>query len=955
MKKLLLILLILLGIFLGLIIALPILFKGKIVEKIKQVVNEELTATVNFDNDISLSLLRSFPNLSIIIDQIEVVNSGKFAGDTLITMKEFKATLDIMSVIKGDEIRIRSIFLNEPRIHARVLADGSANWDIVKPAEKEEKIDTTEEAAPFKISLKKYEIKDAHVVYDDEQGKMYAELAGFNHKGKGDFSQDDFILETVTTIQSLTYSMDGIDYLNKVNTELTCDMGINMPAMRFDFKENSLRLNALVIGFDGFLAMPDDNITMDMKVVSQKASFKEILSLIPAVYSKDFDNLQTTGTTALDLNVKGVLNTALETYPAFEVKLLVENGTFAYPDLPEKLNDIQIKLRINNADGHPDHTVVNLDKLHFLFGREPFDARLMLTKPVSNPYVELMAKGLVVLDNVNKLIPLDAGTRLSGKLRADLNAKGHVSTFEGDDYEVMNAAGSMGLENFVYTDGKSTPLELTSMNMTFSPKELVLSDLNGKYGHSDYQAKGSIQNYLAYLFKEGETLIGNVELKSGLFDCNAFLTEDGSEQKEAPSPNDTMELEAFLIPENIDLNVDLAMNKVLYDNLVLDQVGGSAKVKEQVLYLNNVKLGMFGGTVSMNGTYSTKNPVQPAAQIKLGLENVGIKETFSYFNTIKIIAPIAEHISGKMNASLDLSTLLNQDMSPILSSITSTGLLKTTQAVISGFQPLNALADKLQLDMLKSIDIAGTTIAYAVQDGKVFLKKPLDLKIKDILLHVEEEGFTTFEQLLNYRLKLSVPRALLGAGGNQAINGLMAEAGKLGINVKPGDKIDVNALLGGTVKNPKITTSLGDIKDNAIDQIKEEGKRIVEEKKEEVIKKVDEEAQKLIDQANQKGDQLIAAAKKQAETLKATAKKEGDAVIAEADKRAAELLSEAGNNPVKKLAAQKAGDRLKQEAREKANRLNSEADKQGQTLIGNAEKEKAKLVAEAEAKKNSMK
>lgn len=951
MKKLLLILLILLGIFLGLIIAIPILFKGKIVEKIKQAVNEELTATVNFDNDISLSLIRSFPNLSIGIDQIEVVNSGKFQGDTLIAVKEFRATLDIMSVLKGDEIRIRSISLNEPRIHARVLADGSANWDIMKAGETEAADTTEEEAAPFKVSLKKYEIKDAQVIYDDEEGNMRAELLGFNHEGKGDFSQDDFILETLTTIQSLSYSMDGVEYLNEVNTELNCNLGINMPGMRFDFKENSLRLNALVIGFDGFLAMPDENMSMDLKVVTQKASFKEILSLVPAVYSKDFEKLQTTGNTALDLNMKGVLNTELETYPAFELKLLVENGTFAYPDLPEKLSDIQINLRVNNADGNLDHTVVNLDKLHFLFGREPFDAKLLLTKPMSNPYVDMMAKGLIVLDNVSKLMPLDAGTRLSGKLKADFTAKGNVSSFEGDDYEAMDAAGTMGIENLVYSDGKSAALELSTMNLSFTPKELVLSDLNGKYGHSDFQAKGTMQNYLAYVFKEGETLSGNVDLKSGLFDCNAFLTEDGNEQVEAPSPNDTMELEAFLVPENIDLNLDIAMNKVLYDNLVLDNVGGNARIKEQVLYLNNVSLGMFGGKVSMNGTYSTKNPMQPATQIKLGLENIGIKESFSYFNSIKTIAPIAEYISGNMSATLDLATLLNRDMSPILSSISSDGLLKTSQAVIAGFQPLNALADKLQLDMLKSLDIAGTTIAYAVQDGKVFLKKPLDLKIKDILLHVEEDGYTTFDQLLNYRLKIGVPKALLGSGGNQAITGLMDEAGKLGINVKAGDKIDINALLGGTIKNPKITTSLGQIKDNVVDQFKEEGKRIIEEKKEEVIKKVDEEAQKLIDQASQKGDQLIAAAKNQADALKATAKKEGDAVIAEADKRAAELLAQAGSNPVQKLAAQKAGDKLKQEAREKANRLNSEADKQGQTLITNAEKEKARLVAEAEAKK----
>ena len=119
MKKLLFIFLILLGIFLGLILAVPFFFKGTIVKAIKKAVNEELTATVEFDENIGLSLIRNFPNLSLQVDGIQVLNHGDFEGDTLLVMKSFQATLDIMSVLKGDEIHIRALMLDEPTIHAK--------------------------------------------------------------------------------------------------------------------------------------------------------------------------------------------------------------------------------------------------------------------------------------------------------------------------------------------------------------------------------------------------------------------------------------------------------------------------------------------------------------------------------------------------------------------------------------------------------------------------------------------------------------------------------------------------------------------------------------------------------------------------------------------------------------------------------------------------------------------
>ncbi|HET8963662.1 MAG TPA: AsmA family protein, partial [Chitinophagales bacterium] len=152
---------IILLILLILIISAPFLFKKQIVQFVKDTANKELNAKVNF-GDFDLSLFRSFPDFSLSVDDVSIANTGVFEGDTLLSAKNLSVGLNLMSVIKGDKYEINEISIKQPRIQAIVLKDGKANWDITKPS-----ADTTHktpdaDSKPFKMSLKKFEIKDGY-------------------------------------------------------------------------------------------------------------------------------------------------------------------------------------------------------------------------------------------------------------------------------------------------------------------------------------------------------------------------------------------------------------------------------------------------------------------------------------------------------------------------------------------------------------------------------------------------------------------------------------------------------------------------------------------------------------------------------------------------------------------------------------------------------------------------
>ena len=90
-------------------------------------------------------------------------------------------------------------------------------------------------------------------------------------------------------------------------------------------------------------------------------------------------------------------------------------------------------------------------------------------------YVDGAAKGKLDLSKVAQLVKLEAGTKLSGLLNADVSASGNMSAIEKKQYEKFNAAGTVNLSNFFYAS-KAYPdgVKLNSLLASFNPRNVTL-------------------------------------------------------------------------------------------------------------------------------------------------------------------------------------------------------------------------------------------------------------------------------------------------------------------------------------------------------------------------------------------------------------------------------------------------------------------------------------------------
>lgn len=81
-----------------------------------------------------LTFFRDFPNLTLDLRDLTVVGVDRFEGDTIAAVDSLRFALDVGSVIQSlrgrGPVLVRSIHLDEPALHHRLLDDGTASWDI---------------------------------------------------------------------------------------------------------------------------------------------------------------------------------------------------------------------------------------------------------------------------------------------------------------------------------------------------------------------------------------------------------------------------------------------------------------------------------------------------------------------------------------------------------------------------------------------------------------------------------------------------------------------------------------------------------------------------------------------------------------------------------------------------------------------------------------------------------
>ncbi len=840
------------------IISIPFLFKGTIQNKVRYLINEHVEAKVDFAN-IDISLIRSFPKASVIIDDLSVLNYAPFEGDTLAYSKRIALDMSINELFKdaNEAISVQKIIIDEANIAIKTDSLGNSNFDIAKKTKEPQQETPAEESGDFTFALTHYEINDSKILFKDDVSKTVLEMAHLNHSGDGSVSGDKVILDTHTDTEA-SFALDETQYLNKNKLQLDAQIELDLKNQKYSFKENKALINRLPLEFTGFVQLFEEHTDVDLSFKTPSSDFKNFLAVIPETYAKNLDGVQTSGDFSINGSITG--KTDDNHIPKMDIAIVSNNASFKYPDLPKGVKNINIDTQIKNETGLADDTYIKIDNLTFKIDQDTFAANGSLRNLTKNMIVDMILKGKLNLQNLNQVYPLDLEQQLNGIVTADIKTHFDMQSLEKEQYQNVKSSGTAHISGFTYTSEElPNEIKITEANVSFNPETITLDQMQATTGQSDLSATGTISNLMGFLFAK-QDLKGKFDVASNVFAVNDFMVSEQESEEENNADDNTIEDETMRIPSFLDATLNFDTKKVVYDNLELLNTKGTVKIKDETAYLQNVTSNIFDGGLAFNGNVSTKSKA-PTFDMAMDLSKIDIVQSFNNLELIKGLAPIARALTGDLTTQINLNGRLNEDLTPVLTSLKGKALAEILNAQVSTTKtPLLSKLDSqlnfIELDKLNLKDIK-TNLSF--DDGKIHVK-PFEFDVEGI--KIKAGGEHSFDQSMNYNVTLDLPAKYLG----DEVGSLMSQLSDQEANAMT---VGLPIGISGNFTNPKVNLNTGQAVKKLTQQIVSKQK---DKAKDKLVTEGEKALTKLLGSTKKENDSTNTQPTKTEDALKNTAK-----------------------------------------------------------------------------------
>ncbi len=881
---------------------LPWFLEDRVAELIRSELDARLQADVDFE-EIDLTLLSTFPRLTAEIIGLRIIGTGEFEGEPLVSAGSIGAGVGLLSLVRDGELVIEAVTIDSPEVNVIVRKDGSANYDIIAETPPDD------EDSPLEFRVSDYQIRDGTVAYASPD--INVRIASLEHRGSATLGATAQHFASETRAEGVTVTMGSTRMVRDGHVEVDLDATLDSDGSELTMDELRVALNALSVEGSGQIGWATEGIDLDIALATGSGqSVAALLSLIPISYAGDLKNVEASGRFSLAGEIKGRLGPAERDIPAFSARVNVRDGSVRYPELSLPLSGIDIDAKATHPGGDLDAVAVDVPQFAASAGSSHAEGSLRVRKPMSHPDVELTLKGRINGEDVIRAYPLDEVEELRGVVTTTLEL-----VAKGDKLERL--AGDLNAKDVVLRPSGSEPIRVDDARVVFMPNTTKIETLNAAFKGSDASLTGALSP-LTWFF--GDKVVGgNLRLRSEKIVIDELMSSDET------SPASKGESTHFLLPDGIDAVLDIDVEQLVYDELVLTKLRGSAKLKERALALRDVSANAIGGTMKISGTIATPVGRPATFDLRYAVEDASFAEAFASLDSLRAYAPIARFIDGRFSAKIDTTGELGKDGAPNLRTIDAEGMVLTVNGEISSdFVPLAAL-NRAVPAIPKPLNLGRMRTQFRIEDGAIKVR-PFDVRTRGMVLNVS--GSHGLDQAMNYRIGTEVPISTLTGELERRVQ-------KLGINLPSSDGVGVTARLTGSITDPKI----------AVDVDADALRGAVAEAFSQEAEARRQQALNLLSQQNEK---MLAEARKRAEQVRSEAKKAADRVRKEGYKRADQLVNEAGSNPLAQIPAKEAAKQIRRETDKRAEQLVREADEQAEKLVDEAEKRAADLVKQAE-------
>lgn len=624
---------------------------------------------------------------------------------------------------------------------------------------------------------------------------------------------------------------------------------------RFDlyFGKNPIKAKAKIKGLSRSIVDAD---------VKGEFQLEELTKLFP------IEGTQLKGRFGVDLHSKGTYDSLTGQFPVTNAQMLLENGYILSKQFAKPIEDIHFKANLTNQDGTLKNSLLAIQEATFHVLDETFQAKGSVQDFDAFKW-DITAKGKLDLTQITKIFPVE-NTTLKGKIDADIRTQGNLKDLKAKRYGSLNTNGQMAVSNFEYRS-KELPqgIKIDQGQAKLSPNSLTITQSKGYLGSSDFEATGTMNNYMAYALTN-DVLKGNFQVKSNHFNVNEWMSSEPKATTSGQAPNPNVHPSVVEVPKNLQLSLNTQANEIVYDKMAMNNAKGVIRINNGTIRLENTNFDALGGRFATTGSYDPSDIAHPKFDFGLNLEKVNFTEAYQHLSVVKYLMPLAQFMVGEVSSQFKINGELTQDMMPNFATLNGSGLLKLLKASLQNSPLIEKLVANTKLTQLKDLQLNNALMQVQIDHGTLKIK-PFTVKWNDYAVNIGGQHSIVGD--MDYKLAFDIPSGKAG----QSFNNLFTQWTGKALNNVPRVKFDLSLI--GTLKSPIVRFDNSSTAQNLKDAVTSEIKSQIDNAKNQAVQQAEDllkaEKEKLLKEAQDKlktgqGD-IQAQAKATADSLKKVA------------------------------------------------------------------------------------
>ena len=268
------------------------------------------------------------------------------------------------------------------------------------------------------------------------------------------------------------------------------------------------------------------------------------------------------------------------------------------------------------------------------------------------------------------------------------------------------------------------PIRMRKTSVTVGNRAITLRNASMRIGRSNITASGAVHDLYASM-KHHKTLRANLEITSRNLDCNQLINslnfpqDTVSVEMETDTASNEAPMELFVIPRNIDFELQTNLRKVTYGKMVFENVRGAVDVRNQAVHLKN--LSMRGLDADMHATlvYRAKRKERGYAGFDFRLKRINIGKLVDFVPSLDTIVPMLRSFKGMVDFDAAAEAVLDSALNIRIPSLCAAVHIKGDSLVLMDGETFAEISKKLLFKNKERNVFDSISVNLTVNDGNV--------------------------------------------------------------------------------------------------------------------------------------------------------------------------------------------------------------------------------------------